>query len=96
MPPRWHEAEPAPDAWFEPKPKTGQDDQRHRDPACEKGRLRYLCDRAVQIAQNGDAEHQVERSDKDALLRCSHARKPALEISDIGSVATKYPSKTEV
>jgi hypothetical protein len=62
------ESKPAPDARLEPEPEAAQDDQWHGDPAGEPGCLGDVCDRSIEIAEDRDAEHQMERPDEDALL----------------------------
>jgi hypothetical protein len=68
IPARRREAEPAPDARLDPQPQAAQDHQRHRNPAGEPDCLRDVRDRAVQVAEDGNAQHHMERSDEGAFL----------------------------
>lgn len=73
-----HETEPAADPRLKPEPKAGEDDERHGDPAYEEGGRRYVRDGAVEIAEDGDTEDEVERSDEDAFSGCGPAPRAAV------------------
>ena len=62
------ETKPSLDARLEPEPEAGEDDGRHCDPAYEEGGRRDVRDGTVEIAEDGDAEDEVERADEGAFF----------------------------